>query len=373
MVANAIQGTLYASGGNVIRVEGDEDSVSGAMREYISDKSTGPVLFHGDAKNVLAAMPNACVDVVVTSPPYYMKREYLAGGIGLEDSYKEFIDDLVAICKEIYRVLKPTGSFWLNLGDSYQSKNLLMIPQRVAIRLMDEVGFVLRNQIVWNKLKGAPDNANDKLRTLWEPVFFLTKETNGYYFDVDAARKTPRKAKSVKHGAVVSATGVSGVRYKRKIELSTELSDAEKQDAFAALDNMLHQVEMGDVPDFRMVIRGATRMTHGDSAKLSGRAKELAEKGYYFLKYSNKGAKISDVWDIIPEDTQGRKYHYAPYPEDLVKNPIALTCPPGGIVLDPFVGTGTTCRVALDMGRKSVGVDLSQEYLDIAERRCTNE
>lgn len=238
---------------------------------------------------------------------------------------------------------------------------------------MDEVGFVLRNQIVWNKLKGAPDNANDKLRTLWEPVFFLTKETNGYYFDVDAARKTPRKAKSVKHGAVVSATGVSGVRYKRKIELSTELSDAEKQDAFAALDNMLHQVEMGDVPDFRMVIRGATRTTHGDSAKLSGRAKELAEKGYYFLKYSNKGAKISDVWDIIPEDTQGRKYHYAPYPEDLVKNPIALTCPPGGIVLDPFVGTGTTCRVALDMGRKSVGVDLSQEYLDIAERRCTNE
>lgn len=373
MVANAIQGTLYASGGNVIRVEGDEDSVSGAMREYMSDKSTGPVLFHGDAKNVLAAMPNACVDVVVTSPPYYMKREYLAGGIGLEDSYKEFIDDLVAICKEIYRVLKPTGSFWLNLGDSYQSKNLLMIPQRVAIRLMDEVGFVLRNQIVWNKLKGAPDNANDKLRTLWEPVFFLTKETNGYYFDVDAARKTPRKAKSVKHGAVVSATGVSGVRYKRKIELSTELSDAEKQDAFAALDNMLHQVEMGDVPDFRMVIRGATRTTHGDSAKLSGRAKELAEKGYYFLKYSNKGAKISDVWDIIPEDTQGRKYHYAPYPEDLVKNPIALTCPPGGIVLDPFVGTGTTCRVALDMGRKSVGVDLSQEYLDIAERRCTNE
>ncbi len=114
MVANAIQGTLYASGGNVIRVEGDEDSVSGVMREYISDKSTGPVLFHGDAKNVLAAMPNACVDVVVTSPPYYMKREYLAGGIGLEDSYKEFIDDLVAICKEIYRVLKPTGSFWRN-------------------------------------------------------------------------------------------------------------------------------------------------------------------------------------------------------------------------------------------------------------------
>lgn len=100
------------------------------------------------------------------------------------------------------------------------------------------------------------------------------------------------------------------------------------------------------------------------------RAKELADKGFYFLKYSNKGAKISDVWDIIPEDTQGRRYHYAPYPEDLVKNPIALTCPLGGIVLDPFVGTGTTCKVAYDMGRKSVGIDLAHTYLQLANERC---
>ena len=373
MVIDAIQGTLCAKEDKAKRLESIEDSVSDAMSEYISSKSVEPLLFRGDAGSVLADMPDACVDAVITSPPYYMKREYLAGGIGLEDSYEEFIDSLIIICKEIYRVLKPTGSFWLNLGDSYQSKKLLMIPQRVAIRLMDEVGFVLRNQIVWNKLKGAPDNATDKLRTLWEPIFFLTKETSGYYFDVDAVRKTPRKAKSVRHGSVVSATGVSGVRYKRKIELSTELSDEEKRNAFAALEEMLHQVETGNVPDFRMVIRGATRATHGNSPKLSGRAKELAEKGFYFLKYSNKGAKISDVWDIIPEDTQGRKYHYAPYPEDLIKNPIALTCPKGGVVLDPFVGTGTTCRVARDMGRKSVGIDLSHEYLDIAEKRCNDE
>jgi site-specific DNA-methyltransferase (adenine-specific) len=240
----------------------------------------------------------------------------------------------------------------------------------VAIRLTDEVGFTLRNQVVWNKLKGAPDNAKDKMRTLWEPVFFFTKEPRGYYYDVDAVRKKPRKAQSVKHGAVVSATGVSGVRYRRKIELSTELSEEEKQNAYKALEDMLQQVEAGEVPDFRMVIRGATRTTHGNSTKLSGRAKELAEKGFYFLKYSNKGAKISDVWDIIPEDTQGRKYHYAPYPEDLVKNPIALACPEGGIVLDPFVGTGTTCKVAKEMGRRSIGIDLSQEYLDIARERC---
>ena len=339
----------------------------------MSSDSTVPLLIRGDAKDVLASFPPESIDMVITSPPYYMKREYLGGGIGLEDTYSEYIDDLVAICQQVYRVLKPTGSFWLNLGDSYQSKNLLMIPQRVAIRLTDEVGFTLRNQVVWNKLKGAPDNAKDKMRTLWEPVFFFTKEPSGYYYDIDAVRKKPRKAKSVEHGAVVSATGVSGVRYRRKIELSTELSDEEKKNANAALDDMLHLVEIGEVPDFRMVIRGATRTTHGDSAKLSGRAKELADKGFYFLKYSNKGAKISDVWDIIPEDTQGRRYHYAPYPEDLVKNPIALTCPPDGIVLDPFVGTGTTCKVARAMGRKSVGIDLAEEYLEIAAGRCADE
>lgn len=337
---------------------------------YLGIESIMPLFIHGDALDVLRGFPENSIDMAITSPPYYMKREYSGGGIGLEDTYQSYIDNLVAICAEVYRILKPTGSFWLNLGDSYQNKNLLMIPQRVAIRLTDHVGFTLRNQIVWNKMKGAPDNAKDKLRSLWEPLFFFTKSASDYYYDSNAARKPPRKAKCVERGAVVSATGVSGVRYKRKIELSTELSEEEKRNAMRALEEILHQVELGEVPDFRMVIRGATRPTHGTSAKLSGRAKELAEKGFYFLKYSKNGAKMSDVWDIIPEDTQGRKFHYAPYPEDLVKNPIALTCPVGGIVLDPFVGTGTTCKVAFDMGRKSIGIDLSREYLEIASDRC---
>ena len=341
--------------------------------KYIQADSIAPLFVCGDAKEVLSSIPSNTIDVVITSPPYYMKREYLAGGIGLETSYQKYIDNLVAICAEVYRILKPTGSFWLNIGDSYHDKNLLLVPQRIAIRLTDEVGFTLRNQIIWNKLKGAPDNAKDKLRTLWEPIFFFTKEQKGYFYDVDAVRKNPRKAKSVEHGAVISATGVSGVRYRRKIELSTELSEEEKACANKALDDMLHQVEIGEIPDFRMVIRGAARTTHGNSTKLSGRAKELAEKGFYFLKYSNKGAKISDVWDIIPEDSQGRKFHYAPYPEDLVKNPLALTCPPGGVVLDPFVGTGPTCKVAKEMGYKSIGIDLADEYLELAERRCGNE
>lgn len=342
------------------------------LTQYVAGSTLDPLLFEGDSLDALRLLPDECIDCAITSPPYYMKREYAGGGIGLESTWQGYVDDLVAICAEVYRVLKSTGSFWLNIGDSYQGKSLIMVPERVAMRLTDEVGFTLRNHVVWNKLKGAPDNARDKMRTLWESVFFFTKTPSGYYYDIDAVRKPPRRAKSTRHGAVVSATGVSGVRYRRKIELSTELTDAEKANAMEALDDMLGQVERGEVPDFRMVIRGASRTTHGDSTKLSGRAKELAEKGFYFLKYSKKGANISDVWDIIPEDSQNRASHYAPFPEDLVKNPIALTCPSGGIVLDPFVGTGTTCKVARDMGRRSIGIDLGRPYLEAAEERlCT--
>ena len=221
-------------------------------------------------------------------------------------------------------------------------------------------------------MKGAPDNSKDRLRNLWEPVYHFTKATKGYYYNIDAIRIAPRKAKSVENGKVISATGVSGVRYRRKIELSTELTEQEKTNATEALEAILKEVQNGVIPDFRMVIRGATRTTHGDSTKLSGRAKELAEKGFYFLKYNHKGAKLPDVWDIIPEDTQGRKFHYAPYPEDLVKNPLALTCPPNGVVLDPFVGTGTTCKVAKELGLKSVGIDTAAEYLAEAEERCSD-
>lgn len=120
-----------------------------------------------------------------------------------------------------------------------------------------------------------------------------------------------------------------------------------------------------------MVIKGGNqRVTNGDTANLSGRAKELQEKGFYFLFYNPNGSMISDVWQIIPEDTQGRKLRIAPFPEDLVNTPIVLTCPKGGIVLDPFAGTGTTCYVAAQLQRKSIGIDMAKEYLELAEDRC---
>lgn len=214
------------------------------------------------------------------------------------------------------------------------------------------------------------DNTKDRLGNVHEHVFHFVRQSK-YYYNADAIRSKPRESKIV-NGAVVSATGVSGVRYKRQIELSTALNDEEKRNAFKALEGMLAEMAMGRVSDFRMIIRGQQRATHSDSEKLSGRAKELRDRGFYFLRYHPNGSKPTDVWDIIPEDTQNRETHFAPYPLDLCQIPILATCPEDGVILDPFCGTGTTLLAARNLGRKSVGIDLSRHYLNLTQERCSS-
>ena len=320
---------------------------------------------------VLKELPAESVDCAMTSPPYWGKREYENGGLGLEADFRDYVHGLVAICGELKRVLKPQGSFWLNIGDSYEKKGLVGIPWRVAFKLTDKQGWVLRNSVVWNKVKSGMDNTKDRLGSVHEDVFHFVKQAKGYYYNADAIRSKPRAARVV-NGAVVSATGVSGVRYKRQIELSTELSETEKAEAFRALDAKLAEVASGKISDFRMIIRAQQRATHSDSEKVSGRAKELHDKGFYFLRYHPNGSKPSDVWDIVPEDTQGRGMHFAPYPVDLCRIPILATCPEGGVVLDPFCGTGTTLLAARNLGRRSVGIDISGQYLADAQARCAS-
>jgi site-specific DNA-methyltransferase (adenine-specific) len=341
-----------------------------AFENYLAGKEVTPLLFLSDALAVLKDLPDSSVDCVLTSPPYWRKREYESGGIGLEKDYRDYLRYLAQVALEIKRVLKPTGSFWLNIGDSYWRKSLLAIPWRLALDLTDRQGWILRNAVVWDKVKGGMDSAPDRLANVYEMVFHFVKRPKGYYYDLDAIRAMPQRAK-VANGKAVSATGVSGVRYRQQIESSTTLSEEEKAAARKALDEMLADLAAGKISDFRMVIRGQQRPTHSDREKVSGRAKELREKGFYFLRYHPKGPKPGDVWRILPEDTQGRSLHFAPFPIELARIPILATCPPGGVVLDPFCGTGTTLCAALSLGRKSVGIDISRAYLELAQKRCT--
>jgi DNA modification methylase len=335
---------------------------------YLARSERKPLFLQGDAAGVLSALPSESVDCVVTSPPYWGQRKYAAKGLGLERTWEEYVENLLRVFGEVARVLGKRGSIWLNIGDAYRNKRLLGIPWRVALALADRLGLILRNEVIWNKVKGGPDNSLDKLRNVHEHLFHFVR-SDRYNYDADAIRSKPRQA-TVSRGAVVSATGVSGVRYRRQIQLSTALTAAERRAATAALDATLEEVRAGRLSDFRMIIRGQQRTTHSDSETVSGRAKEIRHRGFYFLRYHPNGAKPSDVWDIIPEDTQRRLPHFAPYPADLCRIPILATCPKDGIVLDPFAGTGTTNLVAYELGRKSIGIDVSAKYLRIAERRC---
>ena len=340
-----------------------------SISEYLANGEPNlPLLLNGDCKDVLAAFPSESVDCVMTSPPYWGQREYHEGGIGLESSAEEYITNILNVTLDIKRVLKSTGSFWLNVGDRYIDKCLKGIPWRIALAMMDGQGWILRNEVIWNKMKGSPDNSKDKLRNLHEQLFHFVKSKN-YYYDADSIRLEPKKSKIVR-GVVVSATGVSGIRYSKQIQHSSSLSDKERTAALVALESMLNKVRNGEIADFRMIIRGQQRVTHSDSTKVSGRAKELEEKGFYFLKYHPNGAKPGDVWEIIPEDTQNRILHFSPYPIDLCRMPILSTCPKEGVVVDPFCGTGTTLAAALSMGRYAIGIDISAEYLEITRRRC---
>ena len=340
------------------------------VSEYIVNESQFPLFVQGDSLDVLKKISDSSVDCCITSPPYWQKRQYENGGIGLEATPQEYIDNLCAIIEEVKRVLKPSGAFWLNIGDSYHNKSLQGIPWRVALKMIDN-GWILRNDVIWNKHKGGLSSSADKFGSVFEDFFFFVK-SDKYYFDADSIRAKPRQA-FVRNGAVVSATGVSGIRYRRQIELSTSLNDVEKKNALTQLEQVLARIIRGEISDFRMVIRNEQRTTHSDSVKLSGRAKELKDKGFYFLFYNPKGTMPNNVWEIIPEDTQHRKMHFAPYPEELCVIPIKSTCPKEGVVLDPFCGTGTTMKVAYELGRKSVGIDLSNEYIKLARQRICQE
>lgn len=347
----------------------DKNSIIESEIEQLIASERHCIFIAEDSLETLKIVPTNTIDCIMTSPPYWGQRCYENGGIGLESNPEKFITNLLKITEELYRVLKTTGSFWLNIGDTYKNKSLQGIPWRVAIRMMDEQGWILRNDVIWNKHKGAMDSSSDKLRNIHEMIFHFVKSTT-YYYNDEAIRLDP-KTTTVRNGIIVSSSGVSGVRYKRQIELSTALSEEEKSNAMQDLQKVLQKVENGEIPDFRMIIRNQQRATHSDSERVSGRAKELKDKGYYFLFYNKNGSLPTDIWDILPEDTQNREKHYAVYPEDLCKIPILATCPPDGIVLDPFCGSGTTNKVAHDLNRRSIGIDISEEYINIAKQRVS--
>ena len=327
----------------------------------------------GDSIDVLSQLPDNSIDCVITSPPYWQQRIYedydgaISDIIGAEPSPEEYVVNLMKVINQVKRVLKPSGTFWLNLGDKFVNKCLMGMPWRVAIA-MENDGWILRSDIIWDQMKGT-QSCRDRFRDIYEHIFQFVK-SHKYYFDADPIRIIPKvDAHEATDGTVISATGVSGKKYFKQIETSTALSSEEKQNALNALNETLDEMRQGEVVDFRMTIRGEQRSFHSENSKISGRAKELQEKGFYIMKMKKKGFLPSDVWRIVPEDKWRKDAHCAVFPEELLRIPILSTCPVDGIVLDPFSGTGSTVNAAVKLGRKGIGIDLSRQYTELATER----
>lgn len=346
----------------------NESNVIQDVLEGITNHS----LLTGNCFEILKKIPDNSINCVITSPPYWQLRDYDANEeenlsmIGNEKDYKEYVIGLVEIFEEIRRVLKKDGSLWLNLGDKYHNKELMGMPWRVALSMMDK-GWILRNDIIWDQMKGT-QSAKDRMRDVYEHIFHFVKSKK-YYYNHDEIRIKPVRKPKKYNGEMISATGVSGKKYRKQITESVILTDDERINSMKALDDTIQEMQDGLIVDFRMTIRGEQRTFHSDKTSISGRAKELESKGYYILKMGANGHLPSDIWRIAPEDVWRKDAHYAVFPEELLLNPIKATCPENGIVLDPFSGTGSTVATALKLNRKGIGIDLSSQYNEIAKKR----
>jgi DNA modification methylase len=301
------------------------------------------VLYLGDAHNVLCTLPDASADCIVTSPPYWAKRDYgVTGQYGHEPGPALYVASLRTVFSQARRVLADDGTCWLNLGDSYSAggaaptglhsyvgaalagrqtpelgtKNLLGLPWQVALALQQD-GWIIRNAIVWHKPNAMPESVRDRLNCRYELIFLLVK-TRHYWFDLDPIRM-PHATSATRPPAHCGARTARGSR----------------------------------PPKYG----SRTRQVHG------GRR---YGKGGQYRGHPN-GRNPGDVWPVHTRPYRGP--HFAAFPIDIPLRCIQAGCKPGGTVLDPFCGTGTTGLAARQLGRRFTGIDLNPAFLALAAER----
>lgn len=360
------------------KITGEEEAprqqASGSL--YLQDPDV--TLYNGDCLEVLRTLPDDSVDCVVTSPPYWGLRDYKADGqLGMEETPLQFVDNLTAVFHEAQRVLAPHGTCWVNLGDTYATdisgfkpKDLIGVPWRVAFALQDD-GWWLRSDVIWSKANPMPESVLDRPTRSHEYIFLLTKSRR-YWWDIEAVREP-------------------------------------------------HS------PDGRSV----TTRTMGD--KSHSNYQEFGhEEGRE--RWPNSGRNIRTVWTIAAQPYPGA--HFATFPEELARRCIVAGCPikvcrecgqPSeriverelqnvdgwapvkkldhsqgaaeqgngrfgdpvahilgwtdcghnawrpGVVLDPFMGSGTVAKVARTHQRHAVGIELNPEYVKMAADRLAQQ
>ncbi|MFI6168928.1 DNA-methyltransferase [Nocardia sp. NPDC051052] len=314
-------------------------------------------LLVGDALERLRDFPDGSIDMALTSPPYFRLRNYDAEGqIGLESHVDSWVDSLAAVSQEIHRALVPTGTYWLNLGDTYSThtsqgtarKGLVMAPERLALHLQRS-GWLVRNKIVWAKPNPMPSNVPDRLACTYELIYVLTKQP-AYFFDLDAVRVPHR------------STASKGYKTQQH-------------------GNEHWRGPNGDIAGGLAVLKREGRVGHP------------------------LGKNPGDIWQLATSNFRGA--HHATFPLSLATKAIQAGCPEvrctvcrrpwrrrvirllggkalrtaasatcdcdaasePGIVLDPFIGSGTTAVAAEDLARDWSGIELNMDFAQLATER----
>lgn len=301
-------------------------------------------IYNESCLDTLSKMPDCYIDCVITSPPYWQLRDYgYPEQWGLEPTFQEYLNHLWQMMDIIHRVLKPQGTVWINLGDTYGTKSggmasaqdnfeskekkygaydipitqpksihkcLLLIPHRFAIGCIDR-GWIVRNDIIWAKRNGMPESVIDRFSKKHEFIFFMVKQEK-YYFDLDSIRDKHKWALDKRN------------------------------------DGKRHQ--------------------YADDVK-SQNNEWLATNAVSFNPNGKNPGSVSDFWDVTTKGSNNE--HYAAYNDELIKKPILAGCPEGGIIYDPFMGTGSTGEAALRANRKFIGSEMSSKYCEIANKRLT--
>lgn len=328
-------------------------------------------IYLGDALEVLKTFPDESIDCCITSPPYYGLRDYgVNDQIGLEDSPELFIARLVAIFAEVRRVLKEEGTLWVNIGDSYagsgkgrykdghcdtkgwkqdsnkgtivgklsktragelKPKDLIGIPWMLAFALRSR-GWFLRQDIIWYKPNPMPESVRDRCTKAHEYIFLLSKSSH-YYFDSEAIAEPVADA-TVKRLAqdIDAQKGAVWPGYEARLKAKAPRYGGNK---YTATPDKFYRTKSGNAYQPR--------------AKRNKR----------------------DVWTVSTKAC--KEAHFATFPPDLIQPCILAGCPEGGIVLDPFMGSGTVGIVSRQLYRNYVGCELNPEYQKMAERRIAND
>ncbi len=314
----------------------------------------------GDSLEVLKKLPDNCIDLVITSPPYFQQRDYGNIGIGNEKSVEEYIFNLKQIFNECVRVTKNTGSIVFNIGDKYIDGNLLLVPYRFAIDVQNEKKVKLINEITWVKVNPSPKQDPKKLVSSKEP-FFVFAKSNNYYFNKEDFLDYKDK---FLNGNGKKAGNDIGKKYFELIEKSN-LSKEEKEQARKELSEIIMEVKRGKIESFRMKIRDMHALPYGGQA--GGRLTQIQKKGFTFIKiYGNSIRR--DIIESTVETIKGTG-HPAIYPEFVVQEIMRLLSKENDVILDPFLGSGTTALVAKRLKRNYIGIEIYDEYVKYAEDR----